>query len=82
MTQATMDILKRTPVPKGTVNLDTLMELTVKTLQATNFSQIAPVTFLIIILWILSIIDAYQLGKKEMAKITTPADQQSASPPV
>lgn len=72
MSQATMDILKRTPVPKGTVNLSTIMELTIKTLQSANLSIISPVAFLIIILWILSIIDAYVLGKQEMARYNSP----------
>ena len=82
LTQATLEILKTTPVPKGTVNPALIMELTMKTLQSANLSQVSPVTFLIIVLWILSTIDAYLIGKKEMAKINTPADQQSASPPV
>lgn len=34
------------------------------------------------LLWILSIIDAYMLGKEEMAKSSSPADQESVSPPV
>ncbi|HNY49067.1 MAG TPA: DUF5683 domain-containing protein [Smithella sp.] len=69
MTQVTLEILKTTPVPKGAVNPAIIMDLTMKTLQSANYSQIRPVTFLIIVLWILSIIDAYQLGKKEMAKM-------------
>lgn len=77
-----LEILKKTPVPKGTVNPALIIELTMKTLQSANYSQIVPVTFLIIFLWILSIIDAYLIGRKKMSNINTPADQQSASPPV
>lgn len=82
ISQATLEILKKTPVPKGTVNPALIIELTMKTLQSANYSQIVPVTFLIIFLWILSIIDAYLIGRKKMSNINTPADQQSASPPV
>jgi len=45
-----------------------------------NPSCILIILFFMIFLWLLSIIDAYRLGKETMLEISTDADQQSASP--
>ncbi len=82
ITQAAMDILKVAPVKKGTVTAGIVIEVAMKAIKSLDFYFLIFILILMVLLWILSIIDAYLLGKEAMAKINTDADQQSASPPV
>jgi hypothetical protein len=62
--QVAIDILKASPLKKGTVDLPAVVKLSlnsVKTLDSVYFS----LTFLfIVLLWIFSIVDTYLLAKK------------------
>jgi hypothetical protein len=80
--QATIDILKVAPFKKGTVTFSVVLQVAINAIKSINFSFLILILFLMFLLWILSIIDAYLLGKKEMAKSSIAADQQSVSPPV
>lgn len=74
-------IIKAAPFKKGTVQLSHVLEVIVKALRAIDLSYFLLMLLLIAVLWILSIVDAYQLGKKKPAS-TTDADQESSSDPV
>jgi len=78
--QETLAVLKVTPVDKSTLSLGRLFQLSVKVMHSLNPSCILIILFFMIFLWLLSIIDAYRLGKETMLEISTDADQQSASP--
>ena len=78
--QTTISILRISPFKKGTVTFEAVVKLTINSIKETNISYLLPILFVIMLLWIFSIIDAYSTGKKEMEKITIAADQQSASP--
>jgi len=79
--QTTKNILKIAPLKKGTVTFSAVVQLAIDAVKALNLSNVTLILLSMILLWIISIIDAYQIGKKEMAKATTVADQQSVSPP-
>lgn len=79
--QATMTILKIAPFPKGSVTLHAVVELAISAMKALNVYDIFPLIASLVALWVISIIDAYLLGKQALAKATN-ARQQSASPPV
>jgi hypothetical protein len=79
--QATINILKITPIKKGTVSLSVVVQLAIDAVKALNLSYLFLILLSMILLWIFSIIDAYQIEKKEMVKSSTSADQQSTSPP-
>jgi len=80
--QTTIAILKIAPFKKGTVTFSAVIQLTINAIKALNLSYLFLILLSMILLWIFSIIDAYMVGKKEMAKSNIAADQQSASPPV
>jgi hypothetical protein len=80
--QVAMNILKAHPVKKGTVDINAVISLSLDATKAINLNHLSLILLFLVFLWILSIIDAYRLGKKQMQKLTTSADQQSASPPV
>jgi len=80
--QTTISILKIAPFKKGTVTFSAVIQLTINAIKALNLSYLFLILLSMILLWIFSIIDAYMVGKKEMAKSNIAADQQSASPPV
>ncbi|MBN1366285.1 MAG: hypothetical protein JW976_15905 [Syntrophaceae bacterium] len=80
--QTTIAILKVSPFKKGTVTFSSIVQLAIESVKALDFYYLFLLLFLIISLWIISIIDAYILGKVEMAKSSTPFDQQSVSPQV
>lgn len=77
----TVAILRAEPLAKGTVGLESILHLAVKALRALSLSYILSLGLLLILLWALSVIDAYLTGEKKDSP-TTFADQQSASPPV
>ena len=78
--QTTLKILRIAPLKKGTINLIAVYQLTLNALRSLNLSHFFFIILSIILLWILSIIDAYLLGKEEMAMSSIAADQQSVSP--
>jgi TM2 domain-containing membrane protein YozV len=80
--QATINILKIAPIKKGTVTLSIVVQLAIDSIKALDRYYLFLILLSMILLWILSIIDAYMSGKKEMMKINTAADQQSTSPQV
>lgn len=57
-------IIQATPFKKGTVQPADIIWVSVDALKSVNISYLLIMLFLITALWILSIIDAYQLGKK------------------
>lgn len=79
--QTTINILKIAPIKKGTVTFFAVVQLAIDAVKALNLFYLYLILFFMILLWILSIIDAYQSGKKEMMKSSMSADQQSTSPP-
>jgi TM2 domain-containing membrane protein YozV len=79
--QSTIKILKIAPYKKGTVTFNAVIHVTIDSIRALNLFYLFLILFFMILLWIFSIIDAYLIGKKEMAKASTSSDQQSASPP-
>lgn len=80
--QSTIKILKMGPFLKGSVTLNAVIRLAIDAIQALNCNVLLIILLSMITLWIISIFDAYLLGKAEMANASRPADQESASPPV
>ena len=78
--QTTINILRIAPIKKGTVTFVTVYQLTINGLKSLNLFHFSLIILFILLLWVLSIIDAYLLGKEEMAKSSIAADQQSTSP--
>jgi hypothetical protein len=70
-------IIKAAPLKKGTVHLANVIQVTVDALKAIDYSYFLLMLSLIAVLWILSIVDAYQLGKIIITDPTTAADQES-----
>lgn len=77
--QAGATIIKSAPFKKGTVQPGDVFRVTIDALKAIDFSYFLLMLLLIAALWILSIIDAYQLGKKMMTLPTTGGNQESTS---
>lgn len=80
--QVSAKIIRATPFKKGTVQLGNIIQVTADALKAIDFSYFLLMLLLIAALWILSILDAYQLGKKMMTPPTTDGNQESTSQPV
>jgi TM2 domain-containing membrane protein YozV len=66
--QTTINILKIAPIKKGTVTLSVVIQLAIDAVKALNLFYLYLILSFMILLWIFSIIDAYMVGKKEMAK--------------
>ena len=62
--QTTIAILKIAPFKKGTVTFEAVVKLAIDAIKALNLSYLFLILFFMILLWIFSIIDAYQSGKK------------------
>lgn len=75
-----ISIIKATPFKKGTVHLANAIQVAVDALKAINLSYFILLLIVISVFWILSIIDAYQLGKKIMKAPTTDVNPKSTSP--
>ena len=69
--QTTIDILKITPFKKGTVTFSAIVQLAIDAIKALNLFYLNLTLLSMILLWIFSIIDAYQIGKKQTAEATT-----------
>jgi hypothetical protein len=72
--QTTIAILKIAPFKKGTVTLSAVIQLTIDAIKALNMSYLFLLLLSMILLWFISIIDAYLLGKEEMAKVPLPPE--------
>ncbi|PKN38200.1 MAG: hypothetical protein CVU62_04905 [Deltaproteobacteria bacterium HGW-Deltaproteobacteria-2] len=66
--QTTRDILKITPFKKGTVTFEAVVRLAIKSLAELNLDYILPLLFFMLLLWMFSMIDSYQSGKKLINK--------------
>jgi TM2 domain-containing membrane protein YozV len=77
--QVGITIIKAAPFKKETVQLANVIQVTVDVLKTIDFSYFLFVLCLIAALWVLSIIDAYLLGKKMMTAPTTDVRQESTS---
>ena len=66
--QTTINILKIAPFKKGTVTFIAVVQLAINAIKALNLSYLFLILLSMIMLWIFSIIDAFMLGKKEMAR--------------
>lgn len=75
-------IIKASPFKKGTIQFVSVIQVAFDALRSIDLFYFLLILMLMAVLWILSIIDAYQLGKKLMAVSTTDANQESSSPPV
>ena len=73
------NIIKAAPFKKGTVQLSQVIDVTLRALKTIDLRYFLFVLLLIALLWLLSIIDAYQLGKKMIPPAATDADQGSSS---
>ena len=80
LVQTTTALLKVAPFKKGAITFIAVVQTAINAIKALNLSYLFLILLSMILLWIFSIIDAYQIGKKEIAKPNIPADQQSASP--
>lgn len=73
--QSTLNILKIAPPEKGTVTLESIIKLTIDSIKGLNLLNILLILFFMVLLWILSIIDVYLLGKEKMAKVSMPPEE-------
>jgi len=64
--QVVMDILRAAPPQKSSVDINTVFKLTDDSLKTLDSTTLSFIMFIIISLWIFSIIDAYRIGKKQM----------------
>jgi len=72
--QTTIAILKIAPFKKGTVTFNAVITLAIDAIKALKLFYLYLILFFMILLWILSIIDAYQSGEKEMAITASPEE--------
>lgn len=71
VTQATVDILKISPFKKGTITLTSIVQLAINSIKAIDRYYLFLILSSMILLWIFSIIDAYQIGKKQTVETNT-----------
>lgn len=76
------NIIKAAPFKKGTVQLTQVIDVTLKALKTVDLRYFLLMLLLIALLWLLSIIDAYQLGKKMIPPAEHDTDEGSSSEPV
>lgn len=62
--QVGMAVIRAAPVAKETVQIGNAVRITSDALKVIDLSTFLLIFFLIVVLWILSIVDAYYLGKK------------------
>jgi TM2 domain-containing membrane protein YozV len=72
--QTTINILKIAPIKKGTVTFSVIVQLAIDAVKALNLFYLSWILFFMILLWILSIIDAYTSGKKEFQSTVAPKE--------
>ncbi|MEN6507481.1 MAG: hypothetical protein ABFD63_01620 [Smithella sp.] len=64
-------IIQAAPFKKGTVQVADIIRVSADALKAVDLSYLLLMLLLVAALWILSIVDAYQLGKKMVTISTT-----------
>ncbi len=69
--QVALTVFKAAPLKKEDVNFSAFIELSINVVKSLNLFQLLIILSILIVLWIFSIVDAYLLGKKEMAKVST-----------
>ena len=79
--QASLKIIKESPFIKGTVRFEDILIVTLNALKSVNLAPFLLLLSLIFILWVASIFDALQLGKKQELSRATGADQSIISDP-
>ncbi|KQC11237.1 MAG: hypothetical protein APR62_01735 [Smithella sp. SDB] len=62
--QITRDILKISPFKKGTVTLSAVLQLVIDSIKVLNCTYMSLILFFMLFLWVCSMIDSYQSGKK------------------
>jgi TM2 domain-containing membrane protein YozV len=80
--QAGTAIIKTTPLKKGTVEFNNIIQVAVDAFKMLDIFNLLFILLLLAVLWVLSIADAYQLGKKMTPPATTAGSQESSSRPV
>jgi hypothetical protein len=75
--QTTIAILKIAPFKKGTVTFNAVIQLAIDAIKALNLFYLFLILFFMILLWIISIIDAYISGEKEMAKVAAAPEESN-----
>ena len=60
------NVIKATPLKKGTIDMQAILKIAADSLKVLNSRYIVFILLPIFVLWIISIIDAYFLGKKQM----------------
>ena len=71
--QSTINILKIAPLKKGTVTFGAVLQLAINAIKTLNF-YLFLILFFMFLLWIISIIDAYLIGKKEIQNTVAPKE--------
>ena len=69
-------IIQAAPFKKGTVQVADIIRVSADALKAVDLSYLLLMLLLVAALWILSIVDAYQLGKKMVTISTTGGNPQ------
>ncbi|HQL00081.1 MAG TPA: hypothetical protein PK090_04860 [Smithellaceae bacterium] len=75
-----LDMIQTAPFQKGTVNAATVFDVTSKAVESLDLKFLGLILILLLLLWVLSALDAYRLGKAMDSAATSSDDQQSASP--
>ena len=75
--QTTIKILRFAPFKKGTVTVSAVFQLAIDSIKAMDLSYLLLIIFSMIFLWIISIVDAYLLGKEEMTKTSTAPEESN-----
>ena len=72
--QVAIRVLKATPVKKGTVNFNAVVNLAVNSIKELDLFYLLLILIFMILLSIFSIIDAYFLGKKQIQNTAAPKE--------
>lgn len=84
--EATIAILKTSPLKKGDVTFEAVVKVAFNAIKSLENSYLTLILLSIVSLWVFSIIDAYVTGKKQQSVIqdfaekSDASDQQSTSP--
>jgi len=77
--QAATAVIKAAPLQKGTIQFSQIIQVTVDAFKAMDLFSLLLILLLLAVLWILSIVDAYLLGKKQMTSSTIAGNQAASS---
>jgi uncharacterized membrane protein len=75
--EAGASIIRAAPFKKDTVQVSDVLSVTLRAFQSVDVTFFLLMIALLLLLWLLSIIDAYRLGKKLADSPTTAAGQES-----